>query len=684
MSYIIKTANALINAKLTDIGRKKLAGGQLNFKQWAFGDSEIDYFSLGTSVDFSTLDIMRPFDRNPDLKYQIPQYATSTSATNTLPQITPVELTITNTAKTRGFFTGTTTAGFTAFTSSEYAYGTCTFDVGALTGGTCLTVSTGTFTSNNVGDLLMLKMSNPYVTTTTASGVIEPSAPVPYLMYEIESVTTGATSDYVCLDRTLPDFAGTAGTVQGFGILYPGGNSIQNFYGSGSTTPYWNEDTLSFDSNCDLGVADVNVWNMNITNSLPIAGVDSTTYEDFTKYGSTGYTGSKLYFDLTYNDVAGAYLTGTAYQAAAGLIHYTNNTIANFYGEELYVSSANNSKPTVQLPTIMYHGNSGSTVGLSLISGTNQKTLVSTGSTENAAHTLKYYDLIAQGENGNTVIGYTMADQKMFVIKDMEVNSVMSYKANRNWTLPTAGVVLNNLATGAVAPLIAQDAMYVTYLFSTTSGYTAGLHCQNYSYIEAAVPADVSVQITSGLDYLKPGLIGSGGLGFEATGIHLIFQRTLWGQQPTPNAWKIYDVTTATTSHTGGAPLDPANIYATSYIIDNNIFTGATTYDLNNFITIPTLAQPENLQFGDERFLYGNIETQIGATAYKSAFNFVGNNNEFTTSKNPTFNMSNNVIYISEVGVYDSDGDLVVIGKLSSPLKKDKNKTIIVQLEIDF
>ena len=49
MSYIIKTANALINAKLTDTGRRMLAQGQLNFQRWAFGDSEIDYFSLGTS-----------------------------------------------------------------------------------------------------------------------------------------------------------------------------------------------------------------------------------------------------------------------------------------------------------------------------------------------------------------------------------------------------------------------------------------------------------------------------------------------------------------------------------------------------------------------------------------------------------------------------------------------------------
>ena len=260
----------------------------------------------------------------------------------------------------------------------------------------------------------------------------------------------------------------------------------------------------------------------------------------------------------------------------------------------------------------------------------------------------------------------------------------MSYKANRNWTLPTAGSTIIPVVAGTTTPLVNKDSMYVSYLFTTTSGYTAGLHCQNYSYVEAITDSNVDVQINSGLDYLKPGLNGSSGLGFEAHGLHLVFQKVLAGSQPSPSAWKIYDVTTGTTSHVSGNPLDPNNIYATTYTITNDVYTGATTYNLNDYITIPTLAQPDNLQFGDERFFYGNIETQIAATAYKSAFNFVGNNNEFGTSNNPTFNSVVNDVYISEVGVYDSDGDLVVIGKLSSPIKKDINKTVIVQLEIDF
>ena len=49
-----------------------------------------------------------------------------------------------------------------------------------------------------------------------------------------------------------------------------------------------------------------------------------------------------------------------------------------------------------------------------------------------------------------------------------------------------------------------------------------------------------------------------------------------------------------------------------------------------------------------------------------------------------TFDSALSNVYINEVGVYDSDGDLVVIGKISTPIMKDNTKTIIIQLEIDF
>ena len=68
MSYIIKQTNPLINVKLTEIGRQKLASGLLNFSQWGIGDSEIDYGYMAPNTPGVDAKILRPKDRNPNIK----------------------------------------------------------------------------------------------------------------------------------------------------------------------------------------------------------------------------------------------------------------------------------------------------------------------------------------------------------------------------------------------------------------------------------------------------------------------------------------------------------------------------------------------------------------------------------------------------------------------------------------
>ena len=97
---------------------------------------------------------------------------------------------------------------------------------------------------------------------------------------------------------------------------------------------------------------------------------------------------------------------------------------------------------------------------------------------------------------------------------------------------------------------------------------------------------------------------------------------------------------------------------------------------------------PEDLQFGDERFFYGNIEAYIGATIYKTLFPITINSGEFIATTNPTrsTNPSTNPpdITISEVGIYDSNKNLVIIGKLSKPTKLIVGNTIMIELSMDF
>jgi hypothetical protein len=98
--------------------------------------------------------------------------------------------------------------------------------------------------------------------------------------------------------------------------------------------------------------------------------------------------------------------------------------------------------------------------------------------------------------------------------------------------------------------------------------------------------------------------------------------------------------------------------------------------------------QPTYLQFGDERFFYGNIETFIGATIYKTIFDIRVNSSQFSQTSNPTRSQDMNTnpsnIKVTEVGIYDLNQNLVCIGKLSKPVELMQGNTIMLELSLDF
>jgi hypothetical protein len=71
------------------------------------------------------------------------------------------------------------------------------------------------------------------------------------------------------------------------------------------------------------------------------------------------------------------------------------------------------------------------------------------------------------------------------------------------------------------------------------------------------------------------------------------------------------------------------------------------------------------------------------------------NNNEFNYSSNPTYLTSseirvknttsdNPVAYITTVGLYSSDNELLAVAKLSEPLKKDPNTELTIRVRLDY
>ena len=113
-------------------------------------------------------------------------------------------------------------------------------------------------------------------------------------------------------------------------------------------TPFY--DTLTPLSNWNFFCEDydVDIWNMNIPWSETPAGI-SNTYETFDKFGSVEYLGTKEYFG--YGDSGGTFFSSadnvyyfnslgeridlpSDQQKAIAIIHYSNNSTDNVYGEK--------------------------------------------------------------------------------------------------------------------------------------------------------------------------------------------------------------------------------------------------------------------------------------------------------------------------------------------------------------
>lgn len=712
MSYIIKKTSPFVSIKLTETGREQLSLGRLTFSYWAIGDSELNYVRESivdnnpTNIPLSaTSMVMRPFDRQPSLKSYIYPSTTNDYFKPINGSVLSVnKVVVNNQAQDRGFFTDTSGV-YTTKTDSEYIINTALSATTSFTGSS-LTLTT---TAVTVGDLVLIKYG-PF--NQTALTINENTRPLQNLWYKIESVTpVNTTSAVVTVDRPLPNFSGYSQV-----YTYKGGEVYEAF-GADNTTAYWDSGTLSFDSGSNITCSDVPVWNMNNVWCETVAGVTGLTttnlYEDFTKYGSYAYLGAKNpYFeyacistDATTDAACGA--PGLSYvdtvSKSISILHYTNNTISNLYGEFFYTDAANNKNLSIVLPDLMYHRRNGSTG-----SGTTMgMEFIATGTSMFINNDIEYIELIekpsllSSGATPN-VVGKVFPQLKTVLIHDDEIIAAMSYKSNRNWTLPELSAVLAAPSGGtSTGVLDVNKTMYLTYVLDNvghSSGFTSAMPCQTYIKITNSTSSAKDVQFkiaeTDLLPYMRKKETSTDGYGFYAYNFRLLYQ-IVAGQndRPDPSAWKVYDYTSTAITSVSGQTINPKLLenqspVANGFYLDTIKAASATTFSLISLLNLPLNSAPEKLQFGDERFFYGNLSTYIGATIYKTIFDITVNSNEFDSTTNPTrsvdpaTNPAN--IKISEVGIYDTDKNLVGIGKISTPVALKNGNTITLELSMDF
>ena len=434
MAFIEKKDPVVLNIKLTSKGREQLSKGQLTFNYFAVGDSEIDYqFNKDAPFNPFYANILRPTDGNVNQLSFITRNL-SGDTYNEISAVPCTPTTVENHVPAVGFFEPD--ANTFLIDSDHVKQPDAMVIISGVTGGTQLALNKAPTYQANVsepaeGDLLLVRWTNPTSIDTTGY-TINQDFPTPYLFYKIQSIVGGslaADNLIVEVDRDLPDFEGITGgsstTVASAMIYY-------NFINYTGDTCYSTDETddalLAFLQNCQCPTVTFPFWNMSIIFTENIAGTEITD-KQYGEFNTVGFGGFVSYIQ-----------NQAAVIKKMGLIHYTNNSVANTYAEGFYGDALNPADvtkiPTLDVPTLMYHRSTGNTLGVRLRASGALKYL--TGVTKSL--NTRYYDL---ADESGFVVGKVFYDLKIFTIEDQELLFAMSYKSNRSWTLPNYGADLN-------------------------------------------------------------------------------------------------------------------------------------------------------------------------------------------------------------------------------------------------
>jgi len=732
MGYIKKDTTALLNTTLTDAGRQAISQGSFNISYFQVGDSEVCYDCIpnGNLSSFHVLQAQQnaqnssPIPQKNKMHVKYPLFVDSTSgSTWGIPFANPQIDDIFNTAAPRGFFTGST-GSFSAFTSSAYTMSSNFIaNIGLMSSGRTLTVNHN-------------PCSTPYSANTTVGGFVAIymdgtgdcsswTGNFPVMMYQIEGITgdtTGTTSINLLLDRDLPDFSslGLAGDARVH--FFPSG--MTELYDTESPLTYLQIQELAFETNCYLG-PDVKVWNMNIPWTQSPAGYTANDI-GYQYFKSSGYTGTKEY--LGYNSDEGQLDTdGTYYfnsyseqimvppsqQKAIAVIHYTNNAFDNFYGEKFAMEDFDSSIPlsaqtgaarrfNVDIPWLMWHKSTGVTMGetfyvdppgFSSLNLFQPNYIESTPNDNMNEPGIRYYHLWDTNLNSNGLpnrVGKVWPDLKIVTIDDDELVAALSYKSNRNWTLPAPKLSLmapntfNNNVGGLTGVLSgSNECLWVTYRFNNDN-FTNSLHCNYYSKICGTDPdcppdtADVVFKFGNEFPFLNDNPTGVPS-GFSANDLVILAQKTTGDTLPSPSQWvEVTGITEQISATTVNGYMTVSGLTGTTLQITKAGYDGGSPYILENYIDLPQSGDTQ-LNFGGEYLFYGNIKTDIQATIYVMNYQVNLGQVQFMDSSNPTW--LGNAPYVTEVGLYDSNKDLMIISKVQSPQLRQGVQQYTIKLD---
>ena len=567
----------------------------------------------------------------------------------------------------------------------------------------------------------------------------------PILTYKI----VGICGNTLTLDRPTPNLLGLLPGCVARTLIYP--PNMTTLYDSVTPRPHWSTDAINFETVCDIDQFDVKIWNMNIPWTENPAGLNYTTFEDYTNFGSVDYIGTKEY--LGYNSSLGQTDTSKVFyynsfdevievkpeeQKCVSIIHYTNQTIDLFYGEKFALEPYDPTNPQdttgqarnfkLHIPWLMWHKNPECCFGQTFWvdpPGFDDKDLFKVQYIKSKKNSdmnqpgIRYYHLWDTNPNSDGIpnrVGKVFPDNKMVVIDDEELVASMSYKSNRNWTLPAPQISLITPNTCDITTSLtgiitgSNQTLYVTYRLSNTVDFTNSLHCNYYSKITESnictpeTSKNVAIRFGGEFQCLtQPGYVPPVTTtttmpvvtmttticptdcdmpnGYYADTFEIICQLVPTGQRPDSSLWKIIDYTSVISDQFINGYVTEDSLTGTTFIITPELYSTAPYYNLNDYIElIPNGTTTPNLNFGDEYYFYGSLESDIQATIYEMRYKINLSDTEFQNTSNPTWTPGTKS-YVTEIALLDENRDILVMSKLQSPTLRTGIQQYLVKID---